>query len=55
MKTVTELTVTDYECECPHCGVRESGFCGDARGKTITCDSCGEDYLIHSDADFEML
>lgn len=55
MKTVTELEVTDYKLDCPHCGAGEYGFGGDARGETFTCDSCGEEYKIHSDADFEMI
>lgn len=55
MKEVAELMVMDYTCLCPHCGAEESGFCGDARGHTMTCDECGEDYRIHPDADFEMI
>jgi len=55
MKTVTELTVTDCECECPHCGSEERGFIGDVRGHVIECDECGKEYKIHPDADFEML
>jgi len=55
MKTVTELTVTDYKCECPYCGADEYGFCGDARGGVTECDTCHKEYKIHDDADFEML
>lgn len=55
MKTVTELEVTDYKCECPYCGAEEYGFCGDVRGQVIECDTCGEKYQIDGDADFELM
>lgn len=55
MKTVTELRTHDVEVECPHCGALEEGFCVDPRGGDFECDSCGEKYQVHSDADIEFI
>lgn len=51
---VAELKVVEYKLNCPYCGELEEGFYGDCRGQGVECDSCGEEYKIHSEADFEM-
>ena len=52
---VTSLEVRSYSLSCPHCGNIEDGFLGDCRGEVLKCESCGKDYKIHEEADFEII
>ena len=53
MKEVTELYTSEVTLNCPHCGEVEKGFCVNPLGENFTCDTCGKDYKVSSDADIE--
>lgn len=37
--------------DCPHCDNYIMGFVGDPRGKEITCDDCGQSFIIDQELD----
>lgn len=51
---VSMVYASEIYVYCPHCGVRETGFCGNIKGDTFNCCSCGEKYSIHADCDVEL-
>jgi uncharacterized protein (DUF983 family) len=53
MIQVTEIIATEVYTVCPHCKARNEGWFDDPRGKRDTCESCGEVYQVHPDADIE--
>ncbi|MCE2571852.1 hypothetical protein [Motilimonas eburnea] len=53
MKVQNYMLTADVEVICPHCGSLESGFVGNPAGGEFVCDSCGQPYQVHKEADIE--
>jgi transposase len=51
MKVVNSFKARAESSECPLCEYQNDGFIQDPRGLKVTCDECGETYLIASDAE----
>ena len=51
--TVSSLYTAEVSLNCPLCGATEDGFTESPAGQTHECDTCGESYQVHPDADIE--
>lgn len=55
MKEVTVIIAKTVEVECPYCHQMTSGYLSDPRGMEIECEHCDETFVIHKEADIEMM
>ena len=54
IKTVVSMHCSTVYLDCPYCHQTQDGFIGDPSGGEFTCDHCGENYAVHTDADIEL-
>jgi uncharacterized protein (DUF983 family) len=52
-KESTEIRATSFEVRCPHCEKWDDWGSCDPSGSSGECQSCGEPYTVHPDADIE--
>lgn len=49
-----EIIVKAAYVRCPHCDAEVGDWLGNPQGMVAQCDDCGEEFLVHPDADLEM-
>ena len=50
VKVIGQIRATKATFDCPHCGAEVEGWMQDPRGRTDSCDSCKQPYIVAADA-----
>ncbi len=54
MKETTVIYADAKYVECPYCGEKVGGWCGDPTGEQTNCDECEKTFKVSDYADVEL-